>query len=103
MIKTREGGNRFPHSNVRPNCISLELLKERRKPGEPEKEIGWNHKLWTVVSAAAVWSNFVRGLSSCGDSEIYCRGNGLYHKSCGFAKVRAVKMANGASPLPSVA
>lgn len=63
---------------MRPNCISLELLKERRKPGEPEeREVGGMHNLWAVVSAATAWSNIVRGLSSCGDTEIYCRGNGL--------------------------
>lgn len=34
-------------------------------------ERGWNHKLWTVVSAATVWSNIVRGLGRYCDSEIY--------------------------------
>lgn len=58
------------------NCISQELFKERRKPEEAE-ERGWNHKLWTFMSAATAWSGIVRGPSRCCDSEIYCRGNGL--------------------------
>lgn len=58
-------------------CISLELLEERRRPGEPEEELGWDPNLWTVVSAVTAPSSIVRGLSSCGDREIYCRGNGL--------------------------
>lgn len=99
MIKTREGGNRFPHSSERPNCISLELLKERRKPGDPEKEVGWNHNLWIAVSAATVWSSSVRGLRSCGDRR-FIAGEMAFNIR---AKVRAVKTENGARPLLSVA
>lgn len=76
----REGGNRFPCSNVRPNCISQELFKERKKPGETEEgEVGWNHKQRTVASAT-VWSSIVRGLNRYCGSDIYGRGNGLWHE-----------------------
>lgn len=69
-MKSSEGSKNFLCSNVRLNCVSQELIKERKKPGEAvEGETGCNCRLETVLSAATSWSDVVRELSSS-DMEI---------------------------------